>query len=162
MSEEALLRAVEFYGEKIVTLLTTLIKKEQQGFRVRTNRGSMRAMDKTEWEEGKRLLRDRLDAAEDGMTARELKEFMQRAGHERFAKNLERSNLRRKSPLREMVNARQIILEQKTIRHVARYWSRHMYLRRHAALPDDWQQELVMEAIDKLSSDSSSELKKGK
>lgn len=138
---------VQYYGQRILEALQLLLKREEKGLRVREATGRLQTMTTVQWNTGKQAILDRLSVAENGCTVRDLVAYLEANGHHRFAANLARANLKRKSPLREL-EAAQLIIRTMTSRTGRRiYWSRAMYLRRHASLPMDFQQAAVEAAI---------------
>ena len=140
-------RLIEYYGGRIVELLERLLRREEQGLRVRTTQGQLEQMKRAEWDAGKRAIVDRLSTAENGCTVRDLVAYLESQGHHRFAANLARANLKRKSPLRELVAGQLAIRTQARPNAPAVYWSRQMYLRRYAQYPDDFQRAALEAAI---------------
>lgn len=140
-------RLIDFYGARVVELLERLLRREEQGLRVRTTQGQLEQMKKSEWDAGKRAILDRLSTAENGCTVRDLVAYLESQGHSRFASNLARANLKRKSPLRELVAGQLAIRTQARANAPAVYWSRQMYLRRYAQLPDEYQRAALEAAI---------------
>jgi hypothetical protein len=139
---------IEHYGARIVALLELLVKREEAGLRIRPAPVPLRAMDKAEWEQGKRLILDRLDVAETGMTKEEIRQHLRGKGYARFAQNIAKANQRRKCPLAELIASGAVIAQRRNIRHAARYWSRIMYLRHHIGLPDEAQQQALNTALE--------------
>lgn len=138
---------IEYWGQRIAELLQTLINREQKGLRIREATGRLPVMTTREWDAGKQAIVDRLSVAERGCTTRELIAYLEANGHKRFAANLARANLKRKSPLRELVAQQLIIRTASSRTAVAVYWSRANYLRHHAQLPAEFQHAAVEAAI---------------
>lgn len=138
---------VQYYGQRIVDALELLLKREQNGLRVRESTGRLKTMTTVQWNAGKQAILDRLSVAENGCTSRDLIAYLNANGHTRFADNLARANLKRKSPLRELMAQQLIIRTAKSRTAPPVYWSRAMYLRRYAQLPMDYQQAAVEAAI---------------
>ena len=138
---------VQFYGQRILEALQLLLKREEKGLRIREATGRLQTMTTVQWNDGKRAILDRLSVAENGCTSRDLIAYLQANGHERFANNLARANLKRKSPLRELMAQQLIVRTAKSRTAPPVYWSRAMYLRRYAQLPFDYQQAAVEAAI---------------
>jgi hypothetical protein len=139
---------VEHYGARIVALLEVLVKREEAGLRIRPAPVPLRAMDKAEWEQGKRIILDRLDVAERGLTKEEIRQHLRGKGYGRFSMNIAKANQRRKCPLAELISSGAVIAQRRNIKHAARYWSRMMYLRNHLGLPDEAQQQALNTALE--------------
>jgi hypothetical protein len=144
-SDEAAL--IEYYGKLICEKLDALLTAETRGIRVRASKPAMRAVEQKEWKEGQELILRRLDAAEDGMTAREIQGFLMRAGYERMARNMDKTNLRRTSPMWALEKSQAVIMVRPNERRPRRWYSRLMYLRKFAQLPDAVQEAEVEKAI---------------
>lgn len=148
-SDEAAL--IEYWGKAICERLDALIGAEAKGLRVRASKPALRAIDKKEMDEGRELILRRLDAAEDGMTAAEIRSFLMRAGYERLARNLEKTNLRRTCPMYALEQSQAVILVRPNDRRPRRWYSRLMYLRKFAQLPDAHQKDALDKALDSSS-----------
>jgi hypothetical protein len=139
---------VEHYAARVVALLEVLVKREEAGLRIRPAPVPLRAMDKAEWEQGKRVILDRLDVAERGLTKEEIRQHLRGKGLGRFAMNIAKANQRRKCPLAELIASGAVIAQRRNVKHAARYWSRMMYLRHHIGLPDETQEQALNEALE--------------
>lgn len=144
-------RLIEFWGKAICDRLDALLNAEIRGFKVRASKPVLRRVDEREWKEGQELILRRLDAAEDGMTAAEIRSFLMRAGYERMSRNLEKTNLRRTSPMWSLEQSQAVIMVRETNRHPRRWYSRLMYLRKFAQLPDHVQEAELNKALDSSS-----------
>lgn len=140
---------IQYFGQRICDLLQLIVKREEKGLRIREASGKLPVMTKREWDDGKAAIVDRLSVAEHGCTSRDLIAYLEANGHKRFAHNLGRANLKRKSPLRELVGQQLIIRTASSRTAVPVYWSRSMYLRHHAQLPPEYQQAALDAAIAK-------------
>ena len=138
----------EHYAARVVALLELLVKREEAGLRIRSAPVPLRAMDRAEWEAGKRIILDRLDVAERGLTKDEIRRHLRGKGYGRFAMNIAKANQRRKCPLAELIASGAVIAQRRNVKHAARYWSRMMYLRNHIGLPDESQQQALNEALE--------------
>ena len=144
---------VEHYAVRILALLEVLVQREKEGLRIRPATVPLKAMDKAQWEQGKRVILDRLDVAEHGLSKEEIRQHLRAKGYERFAQNIGKAQKRRKCPLTELVEAGAIVAARDHIRKPARFYSRLMYLKHHISLPDTDQQLRVNKAIQQKGTD---------
>lgn len=156
----------EYWMQRLTLAVERLMRAEQQGLRVRSAKVQLRRINKVEWEECIQLIVRRLDQAPEGMTAKELAEYIKKAGYERMSKNLAAPNKGRKSPLAELVAAKLVLTTRDAPKHkvnsfepskygARRFWTRQWYLRKFATLPDDWQQAFVEEGLNPVDSATS-------
>lgn len=152
-------QVIEYYLKRMVELLQSLVRSEQQGLRIRAAKTHAGKVHKVEWEEGMALIIRRLDQAPEGMLLTEIRNYMKNAGYERFSKNIDVSRANRRNPLDDLVKKHLVFVTRDGIGSRAnkrRFFTRQWYLRKFAQLPDAAQQVEVEEAlnpVDNLSDD---------
>lgn len=152
---------IEYYGRRILLALETLVHAERQGLRVKMAKKQEAKINQVQYEEGVQAIVRRLDQAPEGMTTREIADWLIKAGHERIAKNVvAQSRSHRKNPLDELVKAQLLFVARDPVLRGApkfarrRYFTRSWYLRKFASLPDHAQQSELEEALNPVDTSS--------
>jgi hypothetical protein len=144
---------IEYYGRRILLALETLVHAERQGLRVKMAKAQESKINQVQYEEGVQAIVRRLDQAPEGMTTREIADWLIKAGHERIAKNVvAQAKNHRKNPLDELVKAQLIFFSRDPTTRAPkfarrRYFTRGWYLRKFAQLPDYAQRTEMEDAL---------------
>ena len=146
---------LDYWGEETRQRLTQIIRQEHHGWRIRHHVSTSTLVGTDEWENGKKMIVERLRSAPDGMTKQEIKDFLHEAGYKRVAGAVLATRNGR-CPLAQLLKEQRVFVSVEDSQHHGgrkgfkrnRYWAREHYLRNYAQFSDDQQRDLVEAAIE--------------